>query len=234
MTNSARKSLAKKKFRFLYRITNLKVGVDFRANKSFLVQDLSTIHRSVRCFGNFVTVHSGQWYFTIFAPCAASGVESPKFHVNITGIKYIQLIPIAIKYILHLLNTHFLEDESSIEQGSHIIWYEPNSIKLDNISATGNFGSRMNLETLTKYLLEHFEHSALYTVHFNPTIYPGIVLRFAKKKESRNRSYCLKGSVIIFSSGKCSALGFKKIKYLQECVVYTYRIVHAFKRNIRT
>ena len=135
--------------------------------------------------------------------------------VNVSGVRDYSQIAHALRHLCELLNVS-------------ACCIEPTSLRIDNVTCTGNLGRAVDLSSLHAHMIEtkknneektrndYDDERIRITSQFNPYYFPGLTLRFYKHRPSsrgrQDEEYkCLAlrkfGSVVLFHSGRFNVLG---------------------------
>ena len=98
-------------------------------------------------------------------------------------------------------------------------------LKIVNISATCNFGIKIDLKKLSQFLFQEFNknpNKIEYTVNYEPETFPGLSFRSENSKLT----------VVFFASGKVNIVGAKNREDISEALDKVYPVVAKYKLEI--
>lgn len=168
-------------------IGNLKLGV--RADVSNIQRALQSPDLNVVRHGNFCVLRNVYVYIIFW-----SG------YINITKIPNVRHVKASVRHLMTLFKNEKL-------------FIDPSSIRIHNISASGQFSEKHNL----KILSQHFKKSRkALRVKLNLIFFPGLFIRYKG------------GTCTIFQNGKYTILGCKNytriIKIANSVCVYMKKL----------
>lgn len=139
-------------------ISNIKISckIDLPASLDYVRKRCSEKKLRVKDFQNFLVIY-GKFVILLFK---ASKVFCSQ-HANITKIRTLQDIPLALKELSDLTHTYVDVDDKE-------------SYKIDNLTVTGNLETKINLADFAK------KNSELPALRYSPEVFPAVFMKFDK------------------------------------------------------